>query len=313
MTTVLILTGCSDTNQIADSQETTMPKSERQTTTTITSTTAIVTITETTTICEHEWTEATCISKSTCRKCGLETGSFGEHNWEEATCTESKYCVTCGKKEGSPLGHEYVNGKCSRCGTADPNYMDLSMVSNGSDFVDYLNKNYSTWDTPFGKLTDLSYSVDENFNAKMRTVMPYDYYVKTKTSFIIQNPDINVSGMAANVAFLPMDIQNVNLTSEQVENTNKALESLQLSIANDAIAAFPGKKIAGGFNDTWSGGWAHVNDGLDPNDWSYYSDGGYAYFTWCNYSGTMALAGAYEESYLSELHWDSTLDDSWNR
>ena len=93
-----------------------------------------------------EWTvtkAASCTEKGeetrTCAKCGEKetrelaaTGhSFGE--WavtKAATCTaageETRTCAKCGAKETraiDALGHDYVNGVCSRCGEADPNYV----------------------------------------------------------------------------------------------------------------------------------------------------------------------------------------------
>jgi len=44
------------------------------------------------------------------------------HSYGEATCTAPAKC-SCGATNGSALGHSYSNGKCSRCGTADPNYV----------------------------------------------------------------------------------------------------------------------------------------------------------------------------------------------
>lgn len=43
------------------------------------------------------------------------------HSWSKATCTEPKKCE-CGETSGKALGHNFSNGKCSRCGTTDPNY-----------------------------------------------------------------------------------------------------------------------------------------------------------------------------------------------
>ena len=44
------------------------------------------------------------------------------HSYGEATCTAPAKC-SCGATNGSALGHSFSNGKCSRCGTADPNYV----------------------------------------------------------------------------------------------------------------------------------------------------------------------------------------------
>ena len=43
------------------------------------------------------------------------------HNFGEATCTKPATCE-CGATEGKELGHKYVDGKCTRCKTVDPDY-----------------------------------------------------------------------------------------------------------------------------------------------------------------------------------------------
>ena len=46
-----------------------------------------------------------------------------DHSWMDATCTEAQKCLICGETKGSPLGHDYSNGYCTRCSSADPNYV----------------------------------------------------------------------------------------------------------------------------------------------------------------------------------------------
>ena len=45
-----------------------------------------------------------------------------QHKFSNATCTEPKKC-SCGTAEGSALGHSFKNGKCTRCGANDPNFV----------------------------------------------------------------------------------------------------------------------------------------------------------------------------------------------
>ena len=45
------------------------------------------------------------------------------HTWVDASCTGAKHCSVCGETEGEALGHDYVNGKCTRCGAGDPDYV----------------------------------------------------------------------------------------------------------------------------------------------------------------------------------------------
>ena len=91
-----------------------------------------------------DWAEtkaATCTGKGeetrTCARCGekqtRETGALG-HDYKAAvtapTCTEAGYttytCSRCNDSyvgdEAAALGHDYQDGKCARCGAADPDY-----------------------------------------------------------------------------------------------------------------------------------------------------------------------------------------------
>lgn len=80
----------------------------------------------------HDWIDAGCTTKRTCKICGEETGEPLGHDWQEATCTEAKKCLRCDEREGAPLGHEIEDwtvtkeptcseegleiGVCTRCG-----------------------------------------------------------------------------------------------------------------------------------------------------------------------------------------------------
>lgn len=70
--------------------------------------------------CKHVYTEATCLKKATCTKCGQEKGTYAAHKWgnswtaKRPTCTTEgisrKKCSVCGKttdKSISKLGHDY--------------------------------------------------------------------------------------------------------------------------------------------------------------------------------------------------------------
>ena len=54
------------------------------------------------------------------------TESAHLHSYVAATCTSPAMC-SCGATSGSALGHSYSNGKCSRCGSSDPNYNPISI------------------------------------------------------------------------------------------------------------------------------------------------------------------------------------------
>ena len=97
-------------------------------------------------------TAPTCIEKGytthTCTNCGDSyvdnyTDALGHddqiENEKAATCTEDGYtgdvvCKRCGEVIGEgpeieALGHDYKNGKCTRCGAADPNYKAPTAVT----------------------------------------------------------------------------------------------------------------------------------------------------------------------------------------
>lgn len=57
--------------------------------------------------CEHEWTQANCLTPAVCVKCE-ETGAEAQgHNWQNPTCTEPGICARCGAMQGQALGHGY--------------------------------------------------------------------------------------------------------------------------------------------------------------------------------------------------------------
>lgn len=64
----------------------------------------------------------TCGQSGECLECG-ETFTK-EHNlvWNPATCTEAAFCWDCNSSVGEPLGHDFVDGVCTVCEEADPNY-----------------------------------------------------------------------------------------------------------------------------------------------------------------------------------------------
>lgn len=79
----------------------------------------------------HDYSKVTCTEPRTCKLCGLTSGEALGHNFNEANCIRPKTCKICSATEGEALGHDFGDaGKCSRCGTADPDcehvYEDLS-------------------------------------------------------------------------------------------------------------------------------------------------------------------------------------------
>ena len=50
------------------------------------------------------------------------------HSFSDATCMEAAACA-CGEVKGSALGHTYNQGKCVRCGEADPDFKEQDTAS----------------------------------------------------------------------------------------------------------------------------------------------------------------------------------------
>lgn len=76
---------------------------------------------------QHQFSAATCEQPETC-SCGAVNGEPNGHSWQEATCTSPKRCSVCNASEGFASNHNYSNGKCSRCGSVDPNYVEEILV-----------------------------------------------------------------------------------------------------------------------------------------------------------------------------------------
>ena len=75
----------------------------------------------------HSFSAATCTAPKTC-SCGATEGNANGHNWKDATCTSPKICTFCSERSGSAINHNYSNGKCTVCGSNDPNYVSETMV-----------------------------------------------------------------------------------------------------------------------------------------------------------------------------------------
>lgn len=81
--------------------------------------------------CRHEYSRleqaASCTAEGsftyTCNKCGdayTETVGAKGHVFADTTCEKPKTCHVCNATDGEALGHSYADGKCIRCGAADP-------------------------------------------------------------------------------------------------------------------------------------------------------------------------------------------------
>ena len=67
--------------------------------------------------CEHNFSDATCTSPSTCTKCGETRGTALGHDWLDATYESPKTCQRCGATEGDPVGehtHIFKKATCTK-------------------------------------------------------------------------------------------------------------------------------------------------------------------------------------------------------
>lgn len=67
--------------------------------------------------CEHNFSDATCTSPSTCTKCGETRGTALGHDWLDATYESPKTCQRCGVTEGDPVGehtHVFKKATCTK-------------------------------------------------------------------------------------------------------------------------------------------------------------------------------------------------------
>ena len=315
-TVCAVASGCGSSNETSSGSVTTTGETaaatEVTTATTAAATTAVVT-TEVTTECQHVWKDATCTSPKKCGKCGKTEGRELGHDWDEGSCTTPKKCKRCGSTMGTALGHDYQNGICSRCGQADPDHLFISNVTTVQQLEDYLNQTYTKIDTPFGEIKDIAFHIESLRTESEKRIFPYDFYIQVAFNPIIANPKIEIENSSIKgQVFLPWDLDCIGVTAEQKSAMAEAMKSFQISVANDAMTAFPAKKIVGGFYSFSSSGWWHTGSGTNPNDWHYSDADTDRYFTWCNYYSKLgAIAGSYDESYITGFNWSPSFDDKW--
>ena len=75
--------------------------------------------------CQHEWTEADCVTPKTCALCQETEGEALGHSWQEASWETPKTSTACGATEGEALGHTWQEATCetpktcTACGKAE--------------------------------------------------------------------------------------------------------------------------------------------------------------------------------------------------
>lgn len=79
-------------------------------------------------ICNHSWSDATCLVPKTCVLCSKTEGVAKGHDWTNATCNSPKTCSRCDTTTGTALGHTTDSGTCSRCGKNFSSWKTASYV-----------------------------------------------------------------------------------------------------------------------------------------------------------------------------------------
>ncbi len=145
------------------------------------------------------------------------------HSFSAATCTAPKTC-SCGATEGKALGHSFKNGKCTNCGTADPNHVSLTSVSskNGTWSAEFVNneKYYSVKFTLTGSIKvgvgigDPLSSMEQEVQDDIRKNKDNPDY---KSSYVIYQGKEYWSARGSGSAFKPIEEKNNTITLTDAE------------------------------------------------------------------------------------------------
>lgn len=144
--------------------------------------------------CSHEWTEATCSTRKTCKLCGETEGETRAHAWVAATCTAPRTCKLCGMTLGTRLYHtnsiqeRYTNIQdrtmmsvivCSQCGKQ----LDIE-TETLSSFVQYdlfvfTPREFIEYFATIAEKTvaNFSYSIDESSSGLIISLNDGEYTV----------------------------------------------------------------------------------------------------------------------------------------
>ncbi|WP_160359504.1 hypothetical protein [Clostridium chromiireducens] len=168
-------------------------------------------------------------------------------------------------------------------------------IKTSYDLENYLNEKYSSLKTPIGILK-FNFTVDKNDNK----AFPYDLWIKTEWGDI-DNPKYEDFDW-----FEPYDLEDsIQISDSDKEKTKELLKDYQKKVAEDVIKYFPNKKIQGGFFYS-AFQYKYINEG-------YYS---MKFDTWTNYELDKSDRDYYKDEYdnseLTDFHWDTEDDDYFN-
>lgn len=196
---------------------------------------------------------------------------------------------------GRVVGNININGKTYNTDDAgkilnvDSNITDYEIknIKTETDLDKYLDRNYSTLETPIGTL-NFTYYINENeYN-----ISDYDYWVQTKYGNIINSP-YNLA------SFSPTLMESsIKISDSDKEKTKELLKDFQKEIAEVCIKVFPNKKITGEYYDSW---YRYPNLKVDLITRKYCS--------WSNYDLIDEDEFPdYENTKVTDFHWDDQED-----
>jgi len=86
--------------------------------------------------CEHEWTEADCLTAKTCTKCSVTEGDPLGHDFAPAECEIPETCTRCAITQGAALDHalsewefsgNYMTRNCEKCNFKEKTDIDREL------------------------------------------------------------------------------------------------------------------------------------------------------------------------------------------
>lgn len=196
--------------------------------------------------------------------------------------------------DGSMATNTTINGYyVENDGALTSNSMTINDIKTKSDLNKYLDENYSSLDTPIGKLK-FTFYIHENDDS----MTEHDFWIETKYGKI-ENSKYDL------YTFSPYDLEhNIKISNSDKEKTIDLLKEYQKDVAKVAMKAFQDKKIKGGFHDSW---YRYPNIRVDLITVNF--------FSWKNYNEIDEDYRGFDDYYNTEVgdfQWDDEYDDYFN-
>lgn len=270
--------------------------------------------------CQHQWTNADCVTAKTCTLCGEVDGEALDHRWINATCTQAKYCMRCFITEGEPKPHDWRDATCKKakycfkCGLTEGQPLEHQWT----EATCTSKKTCTLCKKTEGTVKDHNYVKNEctACGAKLATTYKeLERYLNSKYSKLV-TPLGTVTGITFEITdnypplYSPCDYELHIETSLYVKDIKYSLVSIIASdyfayedrvqtlmamiefehtISQIAMDAFPDKKMKGCFFD-----WGYEYPNIQMGYWNI------QYLTFCNYDGPINGSN-YSATTLS--HW----------